>query len=180
MREWGLSEETTRLVVPAPDGTPPVLSLHLRELNWWLNETNLAFFPKFLSPHLRKISITTNPILYPQETADRRDKNLPDNVVPKMRSAINAFPSPLQSIYIDLGGVPETRLTEEISAFILKCGESLREFSTNLVLSTPTIVHLMKLPSLRVWVTEQGPPQMADLIRNGLPDGVTPLSRCSN
>lgn len=33
----------------------------------------------------------------------------------------------------------------------------------------------MKLPNLRVWVTEQGPPPVTDLIHNGLPDDVASL-----
>ena len=93
-----------------------------------------------------------------------------------MRSAIKMFPSSLQSLCIHLGGgPPETPLTEEISTFVLGCRESLREFNTNLVLSTQAIVHLMGLPNLRTWVTQQGPPQVADLIRHGVPDGVASL-----
>jgi hypothetical protein len=65
-----------------------------------------------------------------------------------MRSAIKMFPSSLQSLSIYLGVEPETRLTEEISTYILGCGESLQEFGTNLVLPTQVIVHLMKLPDL--------------------------------
>ena len=33
----------------------------------------------------------------------------------------------------------------------------------------------MKLPNLDAWTTEQGPPQVSDLIRHGVPDGVTSL-----
>ena len=175
MREWGLSKEITRLVVPPSARTPPTLRLHLRELSWWLNETNLEFLPKFLSPHLTKIIITTNTFVRPSETVDPWDEDLPDEAVSEMRSAIKTFPSSLQYLTIQLGVGPETRLTEEISAFILGCGESLREFSTNLVLSTQAIVHLMRLPNLRVWVTRQGPPQVTDLIHHGVPDGVASL-----
>jgi hypothetical protein len=175
VREWGLSEEITRLVLPPSDGTPPALPLHLRNLNWWLNKTNLTLLPKFLSPHLTSITITTNTRVRPDETVDPWNEQLPRKVVPKMRSAIKSFPSSLQCLYIQLGNGPETRLTKEISAFILGCGESLQEFSTNLVLSTQAIVRLMKLPNLRVWVTDQGPPQVTDLIHHGVPDGVTSL-----
>ena len=175
MREWGLSNEITRLVVPASAGTPPILRLHLQELNWWLNETNVSFLPKFLSPHLTKINITTNTFVHPHETVDPWDEELPEDVVPKMRSVIRALPSSLQCLRIQLGGGLETRLTEEISAFILRCGESLREFSTNLVLSIRAIVHLMKLPNLCAWTTKQGPPQVTDLIHHGVPDGITSL-----
>jgi hypothetical protein len=175
VREWDLSEEITRLVLPPSAGTPPALPLHLRDLNWWLNKTNLTFLPKFLSPYLTNIIITTNTFVHPHETVVPWDGKLPDKVVPKMRSAIKSFPSSLQCLYIQLGSGPETRFTEEISAFILGCGESLEEFSTNLVLSTQAIVRLMKLPNLRVWVTNQGPPQVTDLIHRGVPDGVASL-----
>jgi len=151
------------------------MCLHLRELNWWLNETNHSFLPRFLSPHLTKIIITTNTFACPNESVDPWDEELPDKVVLEMRSAIKAFPSSVQYLHIHLGGGPETRLTEEISAFILGCGESLQEFSTNLVLSTQAVVHLMKLPNLRILVTKQGPPQVTDLIHHGIPDGVTSL-----
>lgn len=175
VREWGLSREITQLVVPTPAGTSSTLPLHIRELDWWLNETNLSFLPGFLSPHLTNVIITTNTFPHPNEAVDIWDEELPDEVVPKMRSAIKMLPSSLQSLEIQLGGVPETRLTEEISAFVLGCGESLREFSTNLVLSTQAIVHLMKLPNLCVFVTEQAPPQVTELIHNGVPDGVVSL-----
>ena len=177
MHEWGLSNEITRLVVPASAGTPPVLPLHLRELNWWLNETNVSFLPKFLSPHLTKINITitTKTFFHPLETVGPWDGELPEDVVPKMRSVIKALPPSLQSLCIQLGGGLEARLTEEISGYISKCGESFRELNTNLVLSTQAIVHLMKLPNLRSWATKQEPPQVTDLIHHGVPDGVTSL-----
>jgi len=174
MREWGLSKELTQLVVPASARTAPALRLHLQDLQWWLNETNLSFFPKFLSPHLTRIFVTTDTLAGPGESIEPWHE-LPDEVVPKMCSAIKMFPSSLQCLRIRLGVRPETRLTGEISAFILGCGESFREFSTNLVLSTQAIVHLMRLPNLCEWVTEQGPPRVADLIDNGVPDGVTSL-----
>ena len=102
-------------------------------------------------------------------------RELPEDVVPKMRSVIKALLPSLQCLCIRLGGGLEARLTEEISAFILRCGESLRELNTNLVLSTQAIVHLMKLPNLRVWNTKQGPPQVTDLIHHGVPNGVISL-----
>ena len=174
VREWGLSKKLTRLVVPTSAGTPPALRFHLRELSWWLNETTVPYLHHFLSPHLTKIVITTDSFTHPGETVESWDE-LPDEVLPKKRSAITMFPSSLQFLSIHLGGEPETRFTEEISAFILGCRESLQVLDTNLVLSTQAIVHLMKLPNLRVWVTEQGPPQVTDLIRHGIPDGPTSL-----
>jgi hypothetical protein len=123
---------------------------------------------------LTKIVITTSSFTHPGETVEAWDE-LPDEALPTIRSAIKMLPSSLQSLSIHLGNEPETRFTEEISAFILGCGESLQEFSTNLVLSIQAIAHLIKLPNLHAWVTEQGPPQVTDLIRHGVPDGPTSL-----
>ena len=174
MREWNLSRDFTRLLVSTSARTPPVLSVQLQELDWCLNESNLSFLPKFLSPHLTNIIITTSALVQPGECVEPWNE-LPDRAVGTMRSAIKNFPSSLQCLSIYLGRGPETHLTEEISSFILGRGESFREFGTNLMLSTQAIVHLMQLPNLSFWATEQGPPQVTDLIHHGVPDGVTTL-----
>ena len=174
VREWGLSEEITQLVLPLSNGTPPILYLHLQKLDWWLNETNLSFLPKFLSPNLTEITIDTNAATRPEETV-KPWVGLPDEIFPMMRSAIRAFPSSLRRLHIVLGTGPLTHLTEEISAFILERGETLREFSSNSMLSIQAIVHLMKLPHLSEWTTEQGPPEVTELIRHGAPDGAVSL-----
>jgi len=176
MKEWEFLEDITRLVLPPSNGTPPAIPFHLRELDWWLNETNFSFLPTFLSPYLTTIVITTATPVHPTPMVDIGpwDK-LPDEVVPTMSSAIKLFPSSPQIVCLKLGVGPETRLTEEVSTFVLGCGEALQEFTTNVVLSTQAIVHLMKLPNLRTWTTEQGPPQVADLIHHGIADDVTSL-----
>ena len=99
---------------------------------------------------------------------------LPDEVVLVMCSVVKIFPSS-QIVCIKLGVGLETRLTEDISAYVLGCGEALRQFGTNVVLSTQAIVHLMKLPNLHAWTTERGPPQVTDLIHHGVPADVTSL-----
>jgi len=175
VREWGLSEEITRLVLPSSDGIPPALPLYPRELNWWLNETNLSLLPKFISPDLAKVVITTNAFARSGETVEPWGEDLPDEVAPVMRSAIRLLPPSLQVLRLQLGIWLDTRFTEEISAFILGCGETLREFNTNLVMSSQAIVHLMELPNLLDWATEQRPPQVMELIPHGVPDGVTSL-----
>lgn len=131
---WDLSTEINRLVFPLPNGTPPTLPLSLQELNWRLDELNVSFLPKFLSPHLTTIIITTDArrIFPPEAVVPWR--TLPDEVVPAMRSAIKIFPPSPQIVCIKLGVGPEPRLTEEFSAFILGCGEALRELATNVVL----------------------------------------------
>ena len=81
VREWMLSDELTRLVLPSQDGSPPTLPLHLRELEWQLEETNPPFLPNFLSPHLTTIIITTNAHhTFPPETAELW-LEIPDEVV---------------------------------------------------------------------------------------------------
>ena len=175
VREWGLSDEITRLVLPSSDGSPPALRLHLREAFWWLNETNLFFLPVFISPYLIKITISTNVDSSPSETIEPWDQGIPVEVVPIVRSAIKMFPSSLRVFFLALGFGQQTHLTKEVSAFVLKCGEALQEFTTNVVLSTEAIVHLVKLSNLSGWITEQRPPEVTELIRYGVPDGATSL-----
>jgi len=174
VREWGISEEITRLVLPLSDGTPPDLPLHLRELCWWLNETNSSFLLNFLSPYLTTIAISTNALTRPFEAVDPWDQ-LPDEVVLMMCAAIKMFPASPQIVCLKLGIEPETRLTEEFSTYVLGCGDALQKFATNVVLSTQAIVHLMKLPNLRDWTTWQRPPQVTDLVRHGVLDCVASL-----
>jgi len=174
VREWNFSEDITRLFVPTSNNTHPFLRFTLRELHWWLNETNFLFVSTFLSSHLTKIDISTH-FEDPNETVHPWLNKIPTEVVLEMRSVIKMFPSSVQFLGIYLGNGQETRLTEEISAFILGCGESLRQFHSNLVLSTEAVVHLMNLPNLVNWTTEQAPPHVTDLIRHGVPDGAASL-----
>jgi len=62
-----------------------------------------------------------------------------------MCSVVRMFPSSVQFLGIYLGNGRETRLTKDISVFILN------------------------------WVTGQEPPQVTDLICHGVPDGATQL-----
>jgi len=172
--EWRLSERINQLVLPPSDGTPVPLPLNLRELDWRLDALNFSFLPKFLSPYLTTVMVTTDKRFMPIAAVDSWDE-LPDEVLPIVRTAIKMFPYSPPVVCLKLGIGPETRLTEEVSAYVLGCGGALREFATNVVLSTQAIVHLMKLPNLRCWTTEQGPPQVAELIHHGVTDDATPL-----
>lgn len=171
VREWDFSEDITRLSVPTSSNVHPFLRFTLRELDRRLNKTNVSFVSGFLSSNLTKIDTKTNVLALSHERADPWLDEIPTEVVLEMRLAIKMFPSSVQFLGIYLGNGGETRLTEEISAFILGCRESLQEFHSNLVLSTEAVVHLMRLPNLRSWTTEQEPPQVTDLIRHGVPDG---------
>ena len=144
VREWELSAGMiTRRFAPTSANPHPFLRLKLRELDLWLDESNISVVSPFLSSSLTKIDIKSNLLAHPHERADPRLDDIPDEVVPVMRSAIKMFPSSVQSLTIYLGNRQEARLTEEISAFILGCGESLQEFHSNLVLSTEAVVDLM-------------------------------------
>ena len=171
---WGLPEEITKLFVPTWSNTQPLLHFRLRELSWRLNRPNFSLFTTFLSPHLTKIDIKMDPF-------GRSAGKVPTEVVAVMRMAFRMFPSSLQSLSIYLGIGPEAGLIEEIglthdiSTFILRCGESLRGFHSNLMLSPEGVTHLVNLPHLRDWTTEQKPPRVTALIRNGIPGGPTSL-----
>ena len=163
-------------MLPSSDGTPPALPLHLWGLDWRLNEVNLSFILNFLSPHLTTVIITVGTRrAFPPVAGKTVWPKMPDDVVPVMCSAIKLFPPSPQIVRIRLGFGLETRLTNEFSTFVLGCREALQELATNVVLSIQAIVHLMKLPNLYAWTTEQGPPQVVDLIRHGVPDGPVSL-----
>ena len=175
IREWNLSPDITQLIVPVMRNVDPVLRFTLQGLNWWLNWTNLSFLTSFLSPQLTSIHIRTDTSGSLIETVDPWIGEVPTEVLPVMRSAIKMFPPSLRYLSVCMGNGRETRLTEDISTYILQCGESLQEFHSNLVLSIGALVHLMDLPNLREWTTEQEPPRVADLIHHGVPDGPASL-----
>ncbi|KAF9790613.1 hypothetical protein BJ322DRAFT_401547 [Thelephora terrestris] len=174
---WGFPEDITSLFAPTSSNAPPFLRFTLRELNWWLNRFNFSFITTFLSSHLTRIDIRTDPFGSLSRSVNRSTGTVPTEVVSVMRSAIKMFPSSLQflTIYLGIGEestlTKEIGLTEEISAFILGCGESLREFHSNLVLSTEAVTHLTNLPNLREWTTKQKPPKVTALAHNGIPGG---------
>ena len=178
---WGFPKDITKLLVPTPSDVQPFLHFTLRELDWWLNKFNFSFLTTFLSPHLTKIDIRADPFGRLSGSVDRSTGKASTEVVSVVRSAIKMFPSSLQFLRIFLGigqgaGLTEgIGLTEEISTFILGCGESLREFHSNLALSPEAVAHLVNLPNLRDWTTEQKPPRITALIHDGIPGGFTSL-----
>ena len=80
VRKWGLSTELTQFFIPKSANTTPILPLHLWGLDWWLNDANLAYFPRFLSLRLTDIGILTNTQLLPEEDVKPWDE-LPHEVV---------------------------------------------------------------------------------------------------
>lgn len=124
----GGHDHSGRRFAPTSTNPHPFLRLKLRELDLWLDESNVSVVSPFLSSSSTKIDIKSNLLAHPHERVDPRLDDIPDEMVPVMRSAIKMFPSSVQSLTIYLGNGQEARLTEEISAFILGCGESLQEF----------------------------------------------------
>ena len=176
---WSLPDAITKLFVPTSSDTQPFLHLTLQELNWQLNRSNAPLITAFLSPRLTKIDIAPDTSLgLASRFVDELTGKPPIDAVSVLRAAIKMSPSSLQflRIYLDTGpGASPTGLTEEISTFILRSGESLREFHSNLVLSPEAVIHLWNLPNLHAWTTEQIPPPITALIHDAIPDGHTSL-----
>ena len=182
VRAWSLPEDITKLFVPTWSNPQPFLCFRLQELTWRLNKLNFSLVTALFSPHLTKIDIKTGPPGRLSRSAHRSTGKVPTEMVATMRSAIRMFPSSLRSLsiylsvgYWETGLIEEIGLTEEVSTFILRCGESLREFHSNLALSPEAVAHLVNLPNLRNWTTEQKPPRVTALIHGGVPDGPTSL-----
>ena len=175
VRAWSLPEDITNLFAPTWSNPQPFLRFRLRELTWRLNKLNFSLFTTFLSPYLTKIDIKTDPVGRLSRLVHRSTGRVPTDMVTVTRSAIKMFPSSLRSlsIYLSVGReaglIEEIGLTEEISAFIIGRGESLREFHSNLALSPEAVAHLVNLPNLRNWTTEQKPPRVTALFHNGIP-----------
>jgi len=55
-------------------------------------------------------TIAKNASICPDETIESWNEELPDEVVPKMRSVIKMFPTSFQFLHIQPGGGPETTL----------------------------------------------------------------------
>ena len=167
--------------MPISSDAQPFLHFRLRELNWQLNKLNFSLVTTFLSPHLMKIDIKMDSLRRRCRSANRSSGKVPPEMVAVVCSAIKMFPSSLRFLRIYLGTGPEAglieeiSLTQEVSTFILRRGESLREFHSNLALSPEAVAHLVNLPNLRNWIAEQKPPRATALIHDGITGGPTSL-----
>ena len=138
-----------RLSRGSPDG---LLFPKLEWLHWDLEEAGAAlpFFCLFLSPHLRRITLYTGlPIYHP-----------PSGRMAALTQFLSALPTSLESLDVGFGQEDADPVKDALSSFICRCGPFLRSLGTFVPLSDAATLHLMQLPNLSRWETDQGPPQV--------------------
>ena len=105
-------------------------------------QSALPFFCLFLSPHLRRVNFITGP----------KD-------VAALAQVISALPTSLESLHVELDE-DDVPANDALSSLICRCGPSLRSFGDSGPLSDAATLHLMQLPNLSCWTTDQEPPQV--------------------
>ena len=132
----------SRLSRGSPDG---LLFPKLEWLNCVLDYADdaLSFFRLFLSPHLRRIKFYT----YLCDLA-------------AFSQIIPALPSSLESLDVELDPKDAEHAKDALSSFVCRCGSSLRSLGIRGLLSDAATLHLIQLPNLTRWMTDQGPPQV--------------------
>lgn len=123
---------------------------------------------------MKKIDINTNALVFPDGTVGSWIKTNSAEVAPKMRSTVKIYLPSIEFLIVYPGHGRETHLTGEISAFVLGCRESLQESHSSVVLLTG-VVRLMNFLNFRAESTEQGSPQVTDLINHEILGSTTPL-----
>jgi len=142
------------------EGTPSKLRLNappggwfpaLQGLNWSITISNYPYLDLFFSQNLRAVTISTH----------WDEPKFPRSSLPVIASTISALPATtLQSLSMSVcdHGAPPTYLTDSLSSVVLRCGPSLRDFTSLIPLSDEAISHLIHLPHLRTWHTVNSPP----------------------
>jgi len=110
----------------------------------------IPFFDIFLSPNLRRVTISTDPVLC----------NLPQGQVVALARIISDLPISLEDLFVKWDQGRESLLGDAISSFVCQRGPSLRGFGTRTPLSEAAIHHLTQLPNLSHWVAFQGLPRV--------------------
>ena len=149
---WALRDDTLlkfRLNLPAGGWFPA-----LQELHWCIAESNIPSADLCFSPDLKRVSFSL---------WLRDNSGVPHKLLPAAASIIFALPtSALQSILIDPDPYPEIPwavcLNDAFSSAVLRCGPSLTEFTSPILLSDAAINHLIRLPRLRTLWIECPPP----------------------
>ena len=146
-----IGEETFRkLNLNAPaDRWFPVL----QDLSLSITRSNLPYTDLFLSPHLKRISISMS--------WSWGESEVSPGILQVVASTISALPAPtLQdlSVSVDCPGIPPAYFEDSLSSIVLRCGPSLVKFSSPIPLSDTAINHLIHLPSLRTWHIKHPPP----------------------
>jgi len=125
----------------------------LRDLSWYITKYNFPYADLFFSPHLERVSIYMS--------LAWRNSEVPPEILPAITSTISALPGPtLQYLFIsvDYRRMPWAYFKESLSSVVLRCGQSLTEFTSPIPLTDAAVNHLIRLPHLRVWHIENPPP----------------------
>ena len=140
------SDTLFRLSSNSPGG---ILFPKLETLIWDIHKasTALKFFRLFFSPNLGYVILYTYSIL----------SDVPRSQLGALTQLISSLPTSLQDLSIACRWGSCEPLQETVSSFICRCG-SLRTFGTCVPLSEAAIHHLTQIPTLRRWITIQGPP----------------------
>ena len=110
----------------------------------------LPFFPLFLSPQLKHVTLCTNFGL----------SEIPWNQSVAIVQIISSLPTSLEHLFVIAVEGKGGPVGDAISSFICRCGPSLRSVGTRVPLLEAPIHHLMQLPNLHYWTTVQPPPRI--------------------
>jgi len=166
-----LSEDTIqklRLKSPAGGWFPA-----LRTLKWRVSGLNFPYANLFISPHLKRVEICLELL--------EHELKLPSNSLSSTASTISALPvSALQVLIVDAkassDNIPWQHFKDSLSSIVLRCGPSLVEFTSPVLLSDEAIYHLIQLPRLSVLRLNGLPPSSFVL---SPPRVFPPLVKCT-
>ena len=135
-----------RLSVNSPGGP---LCPKLGSLHWDQEEAlnPLPFFRLFLSSHLKRVVIDVPDISEVLEVQTAA-----------LIQTISSLPTSIEVLTLSRGRGKDEILEDAISAFLCRCGSSLREFRSRVPLSEAAIHHIMQLPNFHSWIVVQEPP----------------------
>jgi len=125
----------------------------LQDLSWCMTELNVLYIDLFLSPHLRRISISA--------AWSWRNTGVPPVILPTLVSIIFTLPTPsLERISVDTSHrtMPWAHFKDSFSSVILRCGLSFTEYDSPVPLSNAAMDHLIQLPHLHTWRIHGPPP----------------------
>ena len=139
------SSTFSRLAENSPGG---VLCTKLETLRWDVEEIPgaLPFFRLFISPNLKLVSLRGSCAF-----------DIPGVWLAGLVQIISILPTSLEGLTVIYGRGKEERLRDAISAFICRCGSSLRILRSCVPLSGPAIRRVIQLPNLRSWAVAQAP-----------------------
>ena len=122
----------------------------LEMLRWDVEEIPgaLPFFRLFISPNLKLVSLHGSCTL-----------DIPGVWLAGLVQIVSILPTSLEGLAVMYGRGKEERLGDAMSAFICRCGSSLRILRSCVPLSGAAIRRITQLPNLRSWAVAQAPPR---------------------